>query len=170
MLICCIPVLGSRLLSRCLTRATGRLSLRIGALLLFPTVALPLCGQAAVLQHALGVLRPNCIGNAFVLCFARITYALSKRRSPFAVLLCCCVTDVGLPVEPDFTPRSIYLSFAGLLFGLWIASIEACLLHTAQQREQCIFSRSASGAARSCTAIAGATTQAISRLNFVRRR
>ena len=97
MLICCITVLGCRLLSRCLTRATGRLSLRIGVLLLFPTV-LPLCGQAAVLQHALGVLRPYCIGNAFVLCFARITYALSKRRSPFAVLLCCFVTDYILIV------------------------------------------------------------------------
>ena len=85
-------------------------------LLLFTTVALPLCGQAAVLQHALGVLRPYCIENAFALCFAQITYALSKRRSPFAVLLCCCVTDLGLPVKPDFTPRSIPLSFSDFLF------------------------------------------------------
>ena len=135
-------------------------------------------GLATRSWRAATVLHRKCV--CFVLCANHVCAQQTKIAVRCAAVLLCH----GLYTNSNLIYRVIIM-IAGRarlhasqhlseLFGrslqMGIASIEACLLHTAQQREQCIFSRSASGAARSCTAIAGATTQAISRLNFVWRR
>ena len=135
-------------------------------------------GLATRSWRAATVLHRKCV--CFVLCANHVCAQQTKIAVRCAAVLLCH----GLHTSSNLIYRVITIiagrarlhasqhpsELFGRSFQMGIASIEACLLHTAQQREQCVFSRSASGAARSCTAIAGATTQAISRFSFVWRR